>query len=889
MKNFLSKFYIIFVLAFFLVACSNVFSATQKLAEDQPKAEKDLPEASHKTGDQPKIAEAKKAPLEELKFEGKVLDIKQSADSYRAQALAAEYGKEKADLFKISDILRKPNKTDNEMATLAKLVGFKGPVPEPTQPSTQKAEPVKPPAAEPPAGGVTGVMQKSISAIKSLTTAPVPSATKPASLEAPKTKVQQLQESLVASKPLEKTQAQIDVEEQLKNVTKEGTVKKTGEAVTEEIEANKPIEVKRQEAEAETARLAAEEAAKGKADTGAALKKPEEESYSKKHTTKFIIGGITALLAAIGGGGGGIGGFANHRNGKDSTSAGTGDGGTGGDSGGGTDGNSEYYQKNIHAVAGFFTDIDEKLKDAIENSSYYDTKFIITGPIKIGTTTQDAGFEYDFETGGAGPLGTPLQVMVQIIPEQIGGKFLTASDLINQISSSDAQKIASMLLNPSPEFIFALKLILLIITISKDTTKTQPQQIQTILEEINKLFSRLNLNSATQNISAYTILAALDPIIQDILNTKTTKIFTELVKSVDDPTECTKVVSKIYEMRKNTDFNTKIDFANNNIVAKFDKALYYSDWLIVMHMLVQLAAELGNNLSQSSNQKQELTQRCNGVIGLIEKATTAMKSDGFDDNEIAYLDNLKSYITKVKSGTIKVTPGLDKPLFGDYRPAVQDVSLTKFISVSYHQFKKDIESTKFEGDYGYVAHDFTYGKTGTRRALQAIFFKALKDLAKATESLFNSTELSVTLRSPDGTTFSINPAREAEKIIQQPSKDFENAKKALTTAIEDINTNPDSVESQHTYAQAKQDVYEKAQLLADAINKFRQTYAVYLPLKLYDETTRTVTEFLKKSTKKLKKQSKFVTEVFDEVYESFKKPLGFNPDLIYEKTAASAA
>lgn len=542
--------------------------------------------------------------------------------------------------------------------------------------------------------------------------------------------------------------------------------------------------------------------------------------------------------------------------------------------------NDKDYNSSIESLAANFSSINDLLKDALDKNNYEDDIFKILGT----ANSESFGIVYQLDSGAGSPDAAFVPFLVKIVPEQVNGFAVIPSILLDKVSG-DAKDLLQALLQPSAELVFTIKYLLLLNAINGDSTLSKTQKIETLLNETALLYSRLSLSS--KPLSNGTIRASLPKQITDILDQQTTKMFTDLVRMADDPTGNSKLAIKVYTMRKQVDYNDKINFANDNIIPLLGKDLSYSDWLLVMHALTRMAADLGYKLDSSANQKQELATRATNLVNLLQSAVTGMQEAEFDTTEIAYIKALIKMSTEVKNGIRTADKIIKAPLLGEHRPGTSDISLSRCMDVCLHNFNL-LYAAKFPGDYDYIPHDFLYGENGTKLELLAIFLRGVRNLLKSDDFLFSTKNNAVALRLPDGTNFSVNPSTELNKIIKPATTNLAKAQKALSDAVAKLRKNAQNEDNQKQYAQAISDLKDATEKLRTAILNFRYKFSVYNLLRMPDGTQQTVAEFLKKAPKNLVTQSKFVGKIFEKTYAPFQNVFGFTTDTLYATHAENS-
>ena len=80
-----------------------------------------------------------------------------------------------------------------------------------------------------------------------------------------------------------------------------------------------------------------------------------------------------------------------------------------------------------------------------------------------------------------------------MIPQGINGIALNPDDIKNILPDSPAKELFIMMIQPDAAFIFMIKIILLINTTLRDTSKKDVDKINFIIDEATKLYSRLIL------------------------------------------------------------------------------------------------------------------------------------------------------------------------------------------------------------------------------------------------------------------------------------------------------------------------------------------------------------------------------------------------------------
>jgi hypothetical protein len=538
------------------------------------------------------------------------------------------------------------------------------------------------------------------------------------------------------------------------------------------------------------------------------------------------------------------------------------------------------YAKGIEDLAGKFANIENLFKQALERNSYYDKSFKIMGQ----SGSQDFGIIFELGAG-AGDLGSAFTPFtIKIIPEQINGSAVMPSMLLEKMSGS-AKEFMQRLFKLKAEETFAVKYMLLVNTITDDSSKNVFQRMETILNESALLFSRLIFSTSPLTITS--LRTSLPKQFLDLLDQpETTKIFVELIRKSGDPVEVTKLAKKVYEMRKVEGYNEKVAYALAEIIPMLNKDLCYSDLLLAMHALIRITADIGSMIEASDNKESELILRCDNLTNLLNHAIATMKDADFDSNEITYLAALVKMIAEVKSGKRTLDKINKKPLLGEFRLGTQqDVSLTKAMDVCLRNFKFIYNQDNFP------TTDLSYGKNGTIQALLSLLLHGVRDVLKAEDFLFNTKDTSVLLRQTDGTNFAINPSTKLEEAIAPAMQTVAEAQKNLLKAVETLRKDPQNSDNQKSYAGAMQNIEKAAQKLLEAKQSFRFNYSIYYPIKnIADDSTQTVAELLQKGIKNISKQSaeitvkdvktKAIVAVFKDTYKPFEEIFGIPADTL---------
>ena len=202
------------------------------------------------------------------------------------------------------------------------------------------------------------------------------------------------------------------------------------------------------------------------------------------------------------------------------------------------DPNDEDYNKTLAAVVALFSNFDQDLKDMLEKSADYAANFIQfqAGQVEIDGNQVTVSIRWDMEQS---ELGMPLTpVLITLSPDSLRGFALTPADILGKMDEGHTKDALALILSPSASLIFTIKLIQLYNLASKTYQNNDLAQIEYMLDEVTKLYSRFIL-STDEDTSPDALNSYLQqyPAIVEVLNNKNVKIYKELVDAADTAPE----------------------------------------------------------------------------------------------------------------------------------------------------------------------------------------------------------------------------------------------------------------------------------------------------------------------------------------------------------------
>ncbi len=524
----------------------------------------------------------------------------------------------------------------------------------------------------------------------------------------------------------------------------------------------------------------------------------------------------------------------------------------------------------IDSVVSFYTDIEEKFKKALETSSYFDKIFKIEGEATSGNsasgekTKTKISIEYDFTNKGAGELGTPFTpFVVKMLPQGINGIAINPDDIKTLMQDGPAKELFTTLLQPNSAFVFMIKIILLINTTLSDTSKTDVEKINFIIDEATKLCSRLVITQQ-QELTPELVVSGLPQIFQQIINDMSLKMYGDLISTVDDP-EDTVLIKQIGELQKKRDYNQIKSFMKKQIVPLVKSGLTHTE---KQYLIYALQKELSECPKTERNLWEHLDY-LNSILTQINK-----KLSQSDKETVSKIKDLMKKIQDVKAGKKTITILTKKPEL-DISTEVynKNISLKNVLKILFKNFSK-IYYAKFEGDKGFTPDNFLLGKQATKYKLQSIFFRCLNESLEANQTLLNA-KGNVTIRKSATKKQTIDPDKEFDKLCNESSLKFVQAQAVLKDSMVNLKANPTDTKLQEAYDKAIVDVKNASNELLEAQIKFRRTFAVYLPMKQDDKSTQTPAELLQKRLNALRQNSKYVDSLVISEYAPFKNALYF--------------
>jgi hypothetical protein len=429
----------------------------------------------------------------------------------------------------------------------------------------------------------------------------------------------------------------------------------------------------------------------------------------------------------------------------------------------------DVYNQTISSIAALFADIDKDLKNALLKQNTYNNKIfkINVGSIKINDRDTNVSIEYDFNQSGAGDLGLPFTpLVVTLSPEDIHGFTIMPEDLLSKMNDGAAKDLTALLLQPTDQLIFAIKLIQLINSGTPGEFQEDFEQAEYLLDQTSQLYSRLLLSGIDPNPA--TLLSDFPSVIKDVMKEKNkVKMYAKLTSDIYTP---------------------------------------------------------------------------------LDKQTSAFEecSSEFEQGSLAD-------------------------------------ALPVFYNNAYQLF-----NVKFIGDTGYALLSGTLKFRAAKNYLLAIFYRGMRELAKAAKIIGSSDEENVALRKLDGTEYEINPKLAIQGLLTKPQNDMEAATSKLKDAVsvlrkivdtaKETKTAPDAqslADAKSSYTHAVAAATDATKSVGEKILEFRKLYAPYYPLSWSDGIKRTPAEFVVAAIQELAQHSSLIAKDFiSPVYKPFKKNFG---------------
>jgi hypothetical protein len=541
----------------------------------------------------------------------------------------------------------------------------------------------------------------------------------------------------------------------------------------------------------------------------------------------------------------------------------------------------EEYHGTLQKVADLFTDIDKDFKNALTKCRYTDKKF----KIYVGKVDAIEVFiEYDFEQDGAGDVGLPFTpFFVTLSPQQINGYAVTPDDLLGKMADGDAKDLTSYLLDPPASLIFMIKYIQLTNSALKSSAKDYSETMDYITDETIELFSRLNLSM--EDVSPAVILKNMpEPILDEL--SKKIRVYSYYVKKLDEPVEeqRTALVEKILEFGTIKDFDTKLEFINQQIIPEVNKKLYLDDRDLFVYLIEFVADILPDDLVDSPDKIEKIKERCDKLLPIIERSKNAMETTEFDPDQIQKMTTLFGKISSVKEDPTKFN--LKKPDFGDFKQEYQENSLDKALEVFYNVYQR-INHKKIDVDnYYFDISILNYSRRYTKYNLQVIFYNCLRYLNKA-EAEITQKDGELSLLNFDGKAYTADAKSDLESMLKKPAESIKTARETVQTAIKTISTvieaikgakkiveDKDYKKAQEEFVKAVNQAKEVVKSVSNARMRFRRAYAPYFPISMPDGSSKTTAQVLKSNIEILKKHSTYVDKLIPGVYTPFSKHLG---------------
>ncbi len=551
---------------------------------------------------------------------------------------------------------------------------------------------------------------------------------------------------------------------------------------------------------------------------------------------------------------------------------------------------NEAFQNSLLVVANVYNKIEDQFKASVERGDYYKPKFrIVLGQVTLNQT-QDVAIEYNFGEGGAGSIGSALTpIEVNIFPNEIDGFAVSVDNLLSKIDPQ-YQELATLLMQPNSAFLFLLKIMLLNKSVFKSTKITNNfDRVREMLTQSALLYSRLILTRANADPSTQSLLSAMPLSIQKYFSEMTTKMYPELLQAAQTTEKGYSVIVETFlNIRASSpDYKNQIMALNDTFLPLIQKDLSYSDKKFVVHAVLRQIGDLGAKLPAKTDAKnKELFDRVNILIPLVSNIIAAVDGAEFEALDIARLKKQFVNLNEIRTQKTKRID-LPKPRLGEPKSStLQDISLMPALDIYLHQFQI-LQNTKFSGDYGFIESDLLLGKSETTDALLAALLRGVKMVTEAEASLVKSTNISIELRK-SGSTFSINPANELDKLIKQPTELILQAQKAVAQAATTLREDPKNEENKKAYDAARAQFDSAVNAMKDSLQKFRYAYPPYLPLKFSDDSTKTTLEFLQAALKNIIKVGQpdaLKSSAFSEICNSFTKTLGLSSSSYFNAAA----
>lgn len=570
---------------------------------------------------------------------------------------------------------------------------------------------------------------------------------------------------------------------------------------------------------------------------------------------------------------------------------------------------NQTYQSKLSEIADTFKNAQKCLEASLEEGDYYSPTFSISlGQVTLDKTI-NVSIEYNFQESEAGIIGSPLTpIEISIVPNEIDGLAITPDGLLAQVKP-DYQDIATVLLKPNAAFIFAVKIILLIKSVQKNTSfKDDSECVREILTQASLLTSRLVLVDEYATPSSQTIMSSLPPSFQDYIGKITTKIYPEMLTAAQSSTQNSFSIGEtIFGIRADiSDYKERVTAMNDTVLPLIQKGLPYTDQKLIIHSLVRQASDLGDKLP-STNAQAEITERLKVIIPLLTsaiqsmtdttettddttKATTSTattnsattEQTGFDKNDIATVQSALDILNAINEGSKSMADLTSKPRLGEPKSDLQDIDLPSALDIYFDNFAT-IQNKKFKGDNEYKPSDLLLGNNETVDVILGVLLRGVTNVIEA-EKTISESEQSVELRK-NGSTFTINPTDEFNKIMKDPSELVSKAHEDFSNAAESLKANPTDDTLKNAYVDAKKKFDDAAKSLSVALQTYRANFPPYLSIKAEDGTSRTTAEFVidtLKTVKTIGQQDALTT--FDKIYAKFQKSLGLPIGDIWEAT-----
>ncbi len=292
---------------------------------------------------------------------------------------------------------------------------------------------------------------------------------------------------------------------------------------------------------------------------------------------------------------------------------------------------------------------------------------------------------------------------------------------------------------------------------------------------------------------------------------------------------------------------------------------------------------------------------------LYSRFVLSKNEDVTPDALNSYLQQYQTIVEVLNDKNVKVYKALtddsdtaldqQKTAFMDMQQSeMMEGPLLDAIKIFYNNFYQ-IYYKKFKNDGKYVESPLTPGTRATKNMLQAIFYRGLQDTVRAAQELQNA-DGQVTLRRLDGTSYTVSPKIDLNALIEKPSSAIEAASGSLKDAILGIKKIIDAAKAAKEVVVSKdmgsaKDAYEKAisgvktasGAAADALLKFRKTFAPFYPLTWDDGTSLTPAEFLVANIKDLNAADPSnIKNLISKVYAPFSKELGLSVENLLGST-----